>query len=195
MNLITNKILFCIKIKNNHHNFNGDEMKKILILIIPIIIYVIISSCFEKNNIIPKNAIRIRILANSNRVEDQDIKLEVKENLEPYLYQLLIANENVDEAKLNIINNMDNIKNNIEHTLQNRLDYKINFGKNYFPAKEYKGITYEEGYYDSLLITLGNGLGDNWWCVLFPPLCLLEGQDYSDVEYTTFVQELINKYF
>ena len=170
-------------------------MKKIIILIIPLIIYVVLSSYFTKNNVIPANAIRIRILANSNRIEDQELKIKVKENLEPYLYQLLIDNKNVEEAKLSIINNMHNIKKNIEDTLQNRIDYKINFGKNYFPTKEYKGIVYEEGYYDSLLITLGNGLGDNWWCVLFPPLCLLEGQDYSDVEYTTFVQELIDRYF
>ena len=127
-------------------------MRKIVLLIIPLIVYVVLSSYFTKNDVIPANAIRIRILANSNRVEDQELKKEVKDNLEPYLYQLLMNDENIDEAKLSIINNMHNIKNNIEDTLQNRIEYKINFGKNYFPAKEYKGITYREGYYDSLLM-------------------------------------------
>ena len=79
-------------------------MKKIIVLIIPLIIYVVLSSYFTKNNVIPANAIRIRILANSNRVEDQELKIKVKENLEPYLYQLLIDNKNVEEAKLSIIN-------------------------------------------------------------------------------------------
>ena len=170
-------------------------MKKIIILVIPIMIYIFVSLYFENNNIIPESAIRIRILANSNRVEDQELKNKVKENLEPYLYELLINDTNVNDAKIKILNNMTNIENNIENTLNNEMDYKINFGKNYFPTKKYKGITYDEGYYDSLLITLGNGLGDNWWCVLFPPLCLLEGKEYSDVEYTTLAQEIINRYF
>ena len=62
------------------------------------------------------------------------------------------------------------------------------------PEKEYKGTTYEEGYYESLVITLGSGEGDNWWCVLFPPLCLLEAEDSDDVEYTSYVKELVDKY-
>ena len=170
-------------------------MKKILFLLIPIVIYVFISSYLEKKNIIPASAIRIRVLANSNLPQDQELKLKVKNNLEPYLYKILINDKNPTEAKTTIINNMDNIKNNIELSLNNQETYSVNFGKNYFPKKEYKGITYDEGYYDSLLITLGDGLGDNWWCVLFPPLCLLEGKEYSDVEYTTYVSEIINKYF
>ena len=170
-------------------------MKKIIILIIPIVFYILISTSIEKNNIIPKDAIRIRILANSNSLDDQELKIKVKNNLEPYLYNLLINSHNSSEAKDTIINNMHNIKNNINMSLDGQEKYDIIFGKNYFPKKIYKGITYDEGYYDSLLITLGNGLGDNWWCVLFPPLCLLEGKEYSDVEYTTYVKEIINNYF
>ena len=57
-----------------------------------------------------------------------------------------------------------------------------------------KGIEYNEGEYKSLVVTLGNGLGDNWWCVLFPPLCLLEATESTDVEYHSYVVDLINKY-
>ena len=80
---------------------------------------------------------------------------------------------------------------------QANLEYKINYGMNYFPEKEYKGVTYEEGEYESLVITLGNGLGENFWCVLFPPLCLLEAdeEETEEVEYTSFVKEIIDKYF
>ena len=67
---------------------------------------------------------------------------------------------------------------------------------NYFPEKEYKGVVYEEGEYESLVITLGNGLGENFWCVLFPPLCLLDTEEEPEnVEYTSFVKEVIDKYF
>ena len=66
----------------------------------------------------------------------------------------------------------------------------------YFPKKKYKGITYKEGNYESLVITLGEGAGDNFWCVLFPPLCLIEADETSNdnVEYKFFVKELIDKY-
>ena len=79
-------------------------------------------------------------------------------------------------------------------TLMGNLGYKINFGQNYFNKKKYKGITYEEGYYESLLIILGKGEGDNWWCVLFPPLCLIEAEESDKVEYKFFIKELIEKY-
>ena len=54
---------------------------------------------------------------------------------------------------------------------------------------------YNEGYYESVVVTLGEGLGDNWWCVLFPPLCMIEAEESTDVEYTTIVKEVIDKYF
>ena len=73
--------------------------------------------------------------------------------------------------------------------------FTINYGLNYFPKKEFKGITYDAGYYESVVVTLGEGLGDNWWCVLFPPLCSLEAEESSDVEYTTMTQEILKKYF
>ena len=56
-------------------------------------------------------------------------------------------------------------------------------------------IKYKEGNYESLVVTLGDGSGDNFWCVLFPPLCLLEAEDTNnEVEYKFFVKELIDKY-
>ena len=74
--------------------------------------------------------------------------------------------------------------------------YTINYGYNYFPKKKYKGITYKEGNYESLVITLGEGKGENFWCVLFPPLCLIEADETNNdnVEYKFFVKELIDKY-
>ena len=92
------------------------------------------------------------------------------------------------------------IKENVKSTLKalnQKESFKINYGMNYFPEKIYKGVKYEEGEYESLVIELGDGLGDNFWCVLFPPLCLLEGEEQTktDVEYTSFIKEIINKYF
>ena len=76
-------------------------------------------------------------------------------------------------------------------------DFVVHFGDNYFPEKEYKGVHYEEGDYESLVVTIGEGKGDNWWCVLFPPLCLLEAEENEtdDVEYQFFVMKMLDKIF
>ena len=68
-----------------------------------------------------------------------------------------------------------------------------NYGKNYFPRKEYKNVIYEEGEYESVVITIGDGNGKNFWCVLFPPLCMLD--EDSNIEYSSLVKEIIDKYF
>ena len=74
-------------------------------------------------------------------------------------------------------------------------NFTVNYGMNYFPSKTYKGIVYDGGYYNSLVVTLGDGEGDNWWCVLFPPLCLMEeNETTSDVEYKFFVKSIIEKF-
>ena len=174
-------------------------MKKTIILTIFIIsFYMIVGNIIEKNNLIPKDAIRIRIIAHSNSDYDQDIKLKVKNNVQKDIYNMLVDSKSIEEARFQIKNNLDRIETNIKNVLDfenYNKPFSINYGLNYFPNKEFKGITYKEGYYESLVITLGDGLGDNWWCVLFPPLCLIEAEESTSVEYTTMVREIINKYF
>ena len=169
------------------------KSKTIILIIIAIIVSLLVKS---KSNdiIIPKEAIRIRIIASSNDEYNIKEKLEVKKNIERELYSLIKDANNVVEAK-NIINkNLDRLNLIIDNTTN--LNYNLSFGANYFPKKVYKGVIYNEGIYDSLVITLGEGLGDNWWCVLFPPLCLLDSNDTTkDIEYKFFVKELIDKYF
>ena len=146
---------------------------------------------------IPQDAIRIRIVPNSNSKYDQQIKIKVKDKLKISLYDLLKNTKNSNQAKKVIKNNLDNIENDIKNVLQKEnynKKYNVNFGNNYFPEKEYKGVRYKEGYYESLLVTLGEGKGDNWWCVLFPPLCLIEAEESTDAEYKSLVKTLIDKY-
>jgi len=173
-------------------------MKKTLFLIIVIFgFYIFIGNVFGKV-VIPDEAIRIRIIANSNSEYDQYIKNEVRNNLEIDIYELLRNSNSIEQSRNIINNNLKNLENNISntlHLLNDTTPYKINFGLNYFPMKEYKGVTYNEGYYESLVVTLGKGEGDNWWCVLFPPLCLLEAEESTEVEYKSYVKELIEKYF
>ena len=141
-------------------------MKKIIIFLF-IFIVITVGINESKNILIPDNAIRFRVIANSDLEQDQKLKLEIKTNL----------------------NQVDNI------IKPYGINYDISYGNNYFPSKVYKGITYDAGNYESLVITLGSGKGHNWWCVLFPPLCLLDEQeDLSNAKYELYASKLINKF-
>ncbi len=176
-------------------------MKKTLItLTIILITYMIIGVKAQEIVEIPDEAIRIRVIGNSNSEYDQEKKQELRKEVQLYMQNLLKDAKTVSEARNIINNNLENIDTNVDnylHDLKYNTSYKINFGLNYFPEKEYKGIKYKEGLYESLLITLGEGQGNNWWCVLFPPICLLEAEETetNEVEYKSFVKEIIEKYF
>jgi stage II sporulation protein R len=151
-----------------------------------------------KELIIPNEAIRLRILANSNSPHDQYIKQKVREKVQSEIAMMLSNANTIDGARTKIKGNLRPLSNIIDELLKEEkedIDFDIDYGYHYFPNKEYKGVTYNAGSYESLLITLGEGKGDNWWCVLFPPLCLIEAEEASDVEYKFFVHELIDKIF
>lgn len=174
--------------------------KTILVLGLIIITYMIIGVKAEELVEIPDNAIRIRVIGNSNSEYDQEKKGEIRKEVQLYMQNLLKEAKNTEDARTIINNNLNNLNKNLDNYLTQidyEKDYTINFGLNYFPEKEYKGIKYKEGLYESLLITLGEGKGNNWWCVLFPPICLLEAEetDTNKVEYKSFVKEIIEKYF
>ncbi|MBR3660334.1 MAG: stage II sporulation protein R [Bacilli bacterium] len=164
-------------------------------IILVIIAFIIIMLVYEKQEsiIIPKESIRIRVISNSNLEEDLILKTKVRKNVEKKIYSLLKGINDLDTARKIINDNLDNINNIVNESTN--LNYSVKFGNNYFPEKVYKGIIYDEGNYESIVITLGKGMGDNFWCVLFPPLCLLDENDTtSDVEYKFFVKELLDKY-
>ena len=156
---------------------------------------IIISNKEYQEIVIPNNAIRIRVIANSNSLEDQLLKLKVKDNVTKYLYNNLETANNVSEARNNIQNSLEKVDNIVSNTLNND-KYEIKYGNNYFPEKKLNGINYKEGNYESLVINIGESKGNNWWCVLFPPLCMIEGtyKESNKVEYKTKIFEILNKY-
>jgi stage II sporulation protein R len=167
-------------------------MKKIIVCLFIVTVLVLVNK-EETKILIPEDAIRFRIIANSNSIEDQKEKIEIRNELEPIIGDILTNSTTKEETKTEINNNLYKINHVIDKF---NTTYDVNYGLNFFPEKNYKGVTYKEGNYESLVITLGDGLGDNWWCVLFPPLCLLEANEtnYDDITYTSYIQELINKY-
>lgn len=170
-------------------------MKKVFVFILMLLIVV---SVYKKSNDsvkIPDSAIRFRILANSNSPRDQKIKEDIRDKMQKELYSLLQNSKSIDDSRKIINSNMSNFDEILKDSMKDiEYSYSIDYGMHYFPSKTYKGITYDEGNYESLLVTLGSGKGDNWWCVLFPPLCLLEAEESTEVEYTTVVSEILKKY-
>lgn len=168
-------------------------MKTILLLCLVVFTFVGISN---EDVLIPDDALRLRIVANSNTDYDQDIKEEVKESVESTLFTLLSSSTSLEQSRQIVNNNLSVIEKNITDIF-NEYNYdetfSINYGLNYFPQKEYEGVIYDEGNYESLLITLGSGDGDNWWCVLYPPLCMIEQTD-EDVEYKSLVMEILEQF-
>lgn len=173
-------------------------MKKTIFIIVCILFaYYFISEVTARTLVIPKEAIRFRVVPHSDEKVDQDVKLLVRDEVQDYMSTILQNVDNIDVSREIISSNIPEISAKVEQVLQKEnynLPYKVNFGLNYFPTKEYKGIIYEEGYYESLVITLGSGKGSNWWCVLFPPLCLIEAEESTEVEYTSYVKEILDKY-
>lgn len=175
-------------------------MKKYVLLVLAIIsmLYVYTKANAEES-IIPDEAIRFRVVANSNTVYDQNIKIQIRNVVQNKIFELLNGVDNIEDTRSIMKENIEEISELVEETLVKLnydKDFNVKYGYNHFPKKKYKGITYEEGDYESLVIELGEGNGDNFWCVLFPPLCLVEADEseVTDAEYTFFVKELIDKY-
>lgn len=172
-------------------------MKKTMILIGAILLFYIVVGHVSAEKLIPDDAIRLRVLANSNSDYDQEIKMKVRDLVQSEMFTLLKDTKGSSEAKKKIVLALPSIEENVKMLLKEEqypLSYTVHFGQNYFPEKQYKGVTYDAGMYESLLITLGSGEGDNWWCVLFPPLCLIEAEESTEVEYKSFVAEIIEKF-
>lgn len=174
-------------------------MKKIITIIVLIILMVVTMSK-EEEIIIPKDAIRFRVIANSNDLKDQQEKKKIAKTLGNNITELLKNQNSLQETRSTLKKNINNFTTTIQEEIKNDNydnNVEVNYGMNYFPEKTYKGVKYKEGEYESLVVTLGKGEGNNFWCVLFPPLCLLEAEedDTNEVEYTSFVKELIDKYF
>ncbi len=165
-------------------------MKKLIVFLFCVSMLYMLSNFNAEEIVIPTDSIRLRIIANSNKTSDQLIKLNVKEKIDNIIYNYEKNTTNINEAR----NEIKEIIPEIDSILTNfNLNYTINYGQNLFPEKTYKGVKYNEGMYESLVITIGEGIGENWWCVLFPPLCLID-ENINDKEYSFFVADIINKY-
>lgn len=128
-------------------------------------------------NIIPEDAIRLRILAHSNSDADQEVKRIIRDKVRAEITSWVEHYRSVDQARDEIEKHLPDIRELVKIELQKAgisLPYSVQLGSFAFPTKLYGNIVYPAGEYETVLITLGDGSGANWWCVLFPPLCFLD---------------------
>ena len=121
--------------------------------------------------------VRFHVIANSNHPNDQTVKNQVRDSVIEYLDQKLSTQIDVAEAIIEINGSIPEIKNIAEERLLElgiEQPIVVTLGKTMFPTRRYGSITFPAGEYQSLRVVLGEGQGQNWWCVLFPPLCFVD---------------------
>ena len=175
-------------------------MKKIIFVIVLFIIFLFVYINVNAEIVIPSDAIRVRVIPNSNSVIDQDMKDKVKNYVSNYMMIKLDGIYDTNEARKIIVNSINQLNKDINDLFKKNnydMNYKVIYGNNYFPNKVYKGVIYDKGNYESLVVYIGEAKGDNWWCVLFPPLCLLEASESEtgEIEYRSLVKDLLDKIF
>ena len=139
--------------------------------------------------------LRLHIRANSNSEVDQNVKYEIKDLMVEYLTPLLCEIKTKQEA-INVVNQCkDMLINRCLNLLREKgFNYSVNIKVNneYFPARTYQNTTLDSGYYDAVIVELGEACGDNWWCVMYPPLCFVnKNKNNNQISFKSKIQEWI----
>lgn len=138
--------------------------------------------------------LRIHIRANSNAYQDQAVKYQIKEEVVSYLIPFILECNTKQKAVEVLESQKQNINAVVKEVLvKNGFSYACNttIRNELFPTRVYDDFTLEEGFYDAVIIELGDASGDNWWCVVYPPLCF---QGTEKLTYKSKIVEIINEF-
>ena len=142
--------------------------------------------------------LRIHIRADSNNPSDQEVKYAVKNAVVDYLAPYLTNATTKQKAMQIVQSHLDGIKQVCNQTLcNNGYTYKatVKLCKENFPDRTYNGLTLPQGVYDALIVELGRACGNNWWCVVYPPLCFVGESDGTNaITFKSKLQEIINQW-
>ena len=144
--------------------------------------------------------LRVHIRAHSNLEVDQVVKYLVKDEVVDFITPYLVD----CDSKQKSINTINALLNDIEVVCdnvlkQNGFTYTANakIDTENFPTRAYENVTLQAGVYDALIIELGSGQGDNWWCIVYPPLCFVNKSNTNaqNIQYQSYLIDIIKKYF
>lgn len=160
--------------------FKNSKVKMFIILSFLIFIYTSICAFSYAENVstdIANSVFRLHVLANSDSEEDQSLKYKVRDNLLKYMNEICVDCPTKQEAIEKVYEYQDKFKQIALETIKNEgysYDVNINIGNFEFPTKHYGDISLPAGFYDALRVEIGEAKGQNWWCVMFPPLCFVD---------------------
>ena len=167
------------KLKKNLADFGQDESGMGVIEVILIILVLVGLALIFKNQIgdIADGIFRLHVIANSDSVEDQNLKYKVRDALLEYMNSIC-ADASSKEDAMNIASeNLDNFREIAQKVVYDN-DYNypvtVEIGQYNFPTKHYGDVSLPSGIYDALRVKIGTASGQNWWCVMFPPLCFVD---------------------
>ena len=159
---------------------NNPKLKIILTLSILLFTYTSICAISYAQNIsnnIAQSVFRLHVIANSDSQEDQNLKYIVRDNLIEYM-NVLSKNSKTKEESIQIAkSNIKNFEKIAKETIiKHGYNYpvEVSIGNFNFPTKQYGDISLPSGMYDALKVEIGEAKGQNWWCVMFPPLCFVD---------------------
>lgn len=153
------------------------KLKAIEISALIALIFTVISTLSFENSCegIREKVLRLHVIAASDSVTDQSIKYAVRDELLHDGESLFHGSETAVQAEEKISDSLGLLQKSAENTLRKLgCDYPVNvvLGRAYFPTRQYESITLPAGYYNAVRVIIGEGKGKNWWCVMFPPMCL-----------------------
>ena len=172
-------------------------MKKIAI--IALLFAAVVGICVlgvQKKDSANADYLRGHIRANSNSEIDQAVKYRVRDAVVAYLTPTVAECGTKAEAMRAVEENLPAIADVADDILrENGFFYgaRAHLRQEEFPTRVYDGVTLEAGVYDALIVELGTGAGDNWWCVVYPPLCFTAGN--GNIVYKSKILEIINQFF
>lgn len=159
---------------------NNTNFKRFFILLILLGIYIFISATSYVNAVskdLENNLFRLHVIANSDQEEDQNLKYIVRDSLISYMNSISANCTSKEEIITIVQNHKEDFYNIARETIKNNgfdYDVQIEIGNFEFPTKTYGDISLPAGYYDALRVKIGKASGQNWWCVMFPPLCFVD---------------------
>ena len=163
------------------YNRLSDEKKCIICLILTIIFGIVMFCTYTADDTNQhEGIIRLHVIANSNTASDQGIKLKVRDAIIKHMQSRddISTRRDMEEYITANTDRLERIAEGVVASEGRDDNVKASLGIRYIPEKTYGGTTFPAGNYEALDIKIGEGKGENWWCVLFPPLCLLdEGTD------------------
>lgn len=160
--------------------FKNPKVKMVIILSFLLFIYTSICAITYGQNVstdIANSVFRLHVLANSDSKEDQALKYKVRDSLLNYMNKICENCNSKEDAIILVEKNKETFKEIALDTIKSEgytYDVNINIGNFEFPTKNYGDISLPAGFYDALRVEIGEAKGQNWWCVMFPPLCFVD---------------------